>query len=120
MLEALHLVRGKATDLIDELSGTKRRQFKRRAVAQALRAQVPAGHRPKRRWAQESADVGRYAREDAGGGEEALGRKAEERLAACKAHRDGHSYGHGFAVDDGRVVAPLPNGFQRGFIQRRN
>ena len=44
MLEALHLVRGKATDLIDELSGTKRRQFKRRAVAQALRAQVPAGN----------------------------------------------------------------------------
>lgn len=44
MLEALHLVRGKATDLIDELTGTKRRQFKRRAVAQALRAQVPAGN----------------------------------------------------------------------------
>jgi hypothetical protein len=40
MLEALHLVRGKATDLIDELSGTKRRQFKRRAQ----RAQVPAGN----------------------------------------------------------------------------
>ena len=43
MLEALHLVRGKATDLIDELSGRKRRQFKRRAVAQAQRAQVPPG-----------------------------------------------------------------------------
>ena len=44
MLEALHLVRGKATDLIDELSGRKRRQFnKRRAAVQAQRAQVPAG-----------------------------------------------------------------------------
>lgn len=43
MLEALHLVRNKATDLIDELSGEKRRQFKRRAVTQARRAQVPAG-----------------------------------------------------------------------------
>lgn len=43
MLEALHLVRGRATDLIDELSGRKRRQFKRRAAAQAQRAQVPAG-----------------------------------------------------------------------------
>jgi len=44
MLEALQLVRGKATDLIDELSGSKRRQFKRRAVALAQRAQVPAGN----------------------------------------------------------------------------
>ena len=44
MLEALHLVRGKATDLIDELSGAKRRQFKRRASAQRKRAQVPAGN----------------------------------------------------------------------------
>ena len=44
MLEALHLVRGKATDLIDELSGEKRRQFKRRASAQAQRAQLPAGN----------------------------------------------------------------------------
>ena len=43
MLEALHLVRGKATDLIDELSGEKRRQFKRRASAQANRAQLPTG-----------------------------------------------------------------------------
>ena len=43
MLEALHLVRGKATDLIDELSGENRRQLKRRANAQALRTQVPAG-----------------------------------------------------------------------------
>ena len=43
MLEALHLVRGKATDLIDELSGRKRREFKRRAAVQAQRAQVPAG-----------------------------------------------------------------------------
>jgi hypothetical protein len=43
MLEALHLVRGKATDLIDELSGEKRRQFKKRASAQAKRAELPAG-----------------------------------------------------------------------------
>lgn len=43
MLEALHVVRNKATDLIDELSGEKRRQFKRRAHTQAQRAQVPAG-----------------------------------------------------------------------------
>jgi hypothetical protein len=44
MLEALHVVRGKATDLIDELSGKKRRQFKKRARAQAQRAQLPAGN----------------------------------------------------------------------------
>ena len=44
MLEALHLVRGKATDLIDELSGENRRQRKRRAKTQAQRVQVPAGH----------------------------------------------------------------------------
>lgn len=43
MLEALHLVRSKATDLIDELSGEKRRQFKQRAQRQAQRTQVPAG-----------------------------------------------------------------------------
>ena len=43
MLEALHLVRTKATDLIDELSGEKRRQFARRAKAQVRRTQVPAG-----------------------------------------------------------------------------
>ena len=43
LLEALSLVRGKATDLIDELTGEKRRQFKRRASAAAQRAQVPAG-----------------------------------------------------------------------------
>lgn len=43
MLEALHLVRGKATDLIDELSGENRRQMKRRATSQAQRMQVPAG-----------------------------------------------------------------------------
>ena len=41
MLEALYLVRGKATDLIDELLGKKRRQFKRRATAEAKRAQLP-------------------------------------------------------------------------------
>lgn len=44
MLEALHLVRRKSTDLIDELSGEKRRQFKRRASAQARRAQLPPGN----------------------------------------------------------------------------
>lgn len=44
MLEALHVVRGKATDLIDELSGEKRRQFKQRATAKAQRAQLPAGN----------------------------------------------------------------------------
>jgi hypothetical protein len=43
LLEALHLVRNKASDLIDDLSGAKRRQYKRRAVAAARRAQVPAG-----------------------------------------------------------------------------
>jgi hypothetical protein len=43
LLEALHLVRGKATDLIDELSGETRRQLKRRANAQADRVQVPLG-----------------------------------------------------------------------------
>ena len=43
MLEALHLVRGKATDLIDELSGENRRERKRRANVQARRAQLPAG-----------------------------------------------------------------------------
>ncbi len=43
MLEALHLVRGKAGELIDELSGENRRQVKRRAKAQVQRAQVPAG-----------------------------------------------------------------------------
>ena len=65
MLEALHLVRGKATDLIDELSGKKRRQFKRRAVAQALR-QVPVGHPAEATMAaREPADVCRDAREDA-------------------------------------------------------
>lgn len=43
MLEALHLVRSKATDLIGELSGENRRQFKQRAKAQAERVQMPAG-----------------------------------------------------------------------------
>lgn len=43
LLEALHLVRGKATDLIGELSGETRRQLKRRANAQMQRVQVPAG-----------------------------------------------------------------------------
>jgi hypothetical protein len=43
LLDALHLVRGKATDLIAELSGQNRRQLKRRAKAQAQRVQVPAG-----------------------------------------------------------------------------
>ena len=44
MLEALRLVRGKAGELIDELSGENRRQLKRRARAQAQRVQVPTGH----------------------------------------------------------------------------
>lgn len=43
MLEALHLVRGKATELIAELSGENRQQLKRRAQAQAQRTQVPVG-----------------------------------------------------------------------------
>jgi hypothetical protein len=43
MLEALHLVRGKAGELIDELSGENRRQMKRRATIQAQRVQVPTG-----------------------------------------------------------------------------
>lgn len=43
MLEALHLVRGKATELIDELSGENRRQLKRRATARIERVQVPTG-----------------------------------------------------------------------------
>lgn len=43
MLEALHLVRTKATDLIDELSGEQRRQLKRRAQARVRRTQMPAG-----------------------------------------------------------------------------
>ena len=44
MLEALHLVRGKATDLIAELTGENRRQLKLRANAQAQRVQLPAGN----------------------------------------------------------------------------
>lgn len=48
MLEALHLVRGKATELIDELSGEKRRQFTRRAT-EATRAKMRAA--AKKRWA---------------------------------------------------------------------
>ena len=43
MLEALHLVRGKATELIDELSGENRRHMKRLAKVQAQRVQVPSG-----------------------------------------------------------------------------
>jgi hypothetical protein len=43
MLEALHLVRGKASELIDELSGENRRQMRRRANVQVQRVQVPAG-----------------------------------------------------------------------------
>jgi hypothetical protein len=44
LLEALHLVQGKATDLIDELSGQTRRQLKRRANAHPQRVQVPVGN----------------------------------------------------------------------------
>jgi hypothetical protein len=43
LLEALHLVRDKATDLIGEMSGVTRRRLKRRADARAARTQVPAG-----------------------------------------------------------------------------
>ena len=43
LLDALHLVRSKATDLIGELSGDTRRELKRRAKARAARTQVPAG-----------------------------------------------------------------------------
>ena len=42
MLEALHLVRAKATELIDELSGGNPRQMKRRPKAQQ-RMEVPSG-----------------------------------------------------------------------------
>ena len=44
MLEALHLVREKANDLIGELTGEKKRAFKRRAKMQADRTQLPDGH----------------------------------------------------------------------------
>ena len=44
MLEALHLVRDKANDLISDLTGEKKRAFKRRAKIQADRSQLPAGH----------------------------------------------------------------------------
>jgi hypothetical protein len=44
MLEALHLVRGKASELIDELSGENRRLMKQRATVQAQRTQVPTGN----------------------------------------------------------------------------
>ena len=43
LLEALHLVRGKAGDLISELSGETRREMKKRAAAQMSRTKVPAG-----------------------------------------------------------------------------
>jgi hypothetical protein len=44
LLEALHLVREKATDLIGELSGENKRRLKQRAKLQALRTQLPSGH----------------------------------------------------------------------------
>ena len=44
MLEALHLVRNKANDLISELTGEKQRAFKQRARIQADRMQIPDGH----------------------------------------------------------------------------
>ena len=43
MLEALHLVRSKANDLITELSGQKQREFKKRATIQANKMQLPVG-----------------------------------------------------------------------------
>ncbi len=44
LLEALHLVRNKANDLIGDLSGETRRELSRRAKAQVEKTQVPAGH----------------------------------------------------------------------------
>ena len=50
LLEALHLVRDKATDLIGELSGETRRRFKQRAdVSAATRAKMRLA--AKKRWA---------------------------------------------------------------------
>ena len=43
MLEALHLVRDRASDLIGELSGGKKRAFRKRAAASVQKAQIPAG-----------------------------------------------------------------------------
>jgi hypothetical protein len=43
LLDALHLVRNKATDLIGELSGNSRRELKRRGKHRVARTQVPAG-----------------------------------------------------------------------------
>ena len=48
-----------------------------------------------------------------------MGRKAEEQLAAGDAHREGRPYSHGLAIDDGRIVAQLPNGFQRRLYKGR-
>ena len=77
MLEALHLVRGKAADLIDELSGENRRQLKRRATAQAQRVQVPSGNpsemmmgRKKRRMSAATRAKMRAAAKSAGRGRE--------------------------------------------------
>lgn len=44
LLEALHLVRGKANDLISELTGEKQRAFKRRAKIQVSKMKLPDGH----------------------------------------------------------------------------
>ena len=44
LLDALHLVRDRAADLIGELSGETRRQLKRRARSKISKTQVPAGH----------------------------------------------------------------------------
>ena len=44
MLEALHLVRDRASDLIVELSGEKKRAFRKRAKANAKKTRLPAGH----------------------------------------------------------------------------
>ena len=44
MLEALYLVRGKATELIGELAGENRRALKRRAKAPVVHVQMPAGN----------------------------------------------------------------------------
>ena len=55
MLEALHLVRNQATDLISELSGEKKQEFTRRArrMSAATRAKMRAA--AQKRWAKKKA-----------------------------------------------------------------
>jgi hypothetical protein len=44
LLEALHLVQGKANDLIRDLSGETKREMKKRAGARVARTRVPQGN----------------------------------------------------------------------------